>query len=145
MAWREAASMLVALASASYQLPHGTLPDIRHRAPRPTLGFFEDMKKGFDVGMGSAEPREESAKGAPAASFFEELKKSLINAAPTAEERVAARVRAGEGVVWSADFSRVWMATKGMPQGEITVAEALEISEELSIPIPAEVEARLVD
>merc|ERR1712086_923639 len=48
------------------------------------------------------------------------------------------------GVVWSADFSRVWMATKGMPQGEITVAEALEISEELSIPIPAEVEATLV-
>ena len=43
------------------------------------------------------------------------MKKTLINAAPTEEERLEQRKRKGEGVVWSADFSRVWMSTKGAP------------------------------
>ena len=64
---------------------------------------------------------------------------------PLAEERVAARLRAGEGVVWSADFSRAWMSKKGMPIGEVSLAEALEISEELSLPVPPEVQVGRVD
>ena len=120
-----------ALAAAAYQLPHGGLPaGARHRAPRPALGFFEDMKRGFDAGMdpkkrmdGMAPAGEKPAgEKAPAGdggqaepSFFDAVKKMLINAAPTEEERLEERKRAGEGVVWSADFSRVWMATKGPP------------------------------
>ena len=113
-----------ALATAAYQLPHGGLP-ARHRAPRPALGFFEDMKRGFDAGM---DPKKRMNGMAPAEapapagdggqaepSFFDAVKKMLINAAPTEEERLEERKRAGEGVVWSADFSRVWMATKGPP------------------------------
>ena len=120
------AAAALSLASASYQLPHGALPAVaRHRAPSPTLGFFEDMKKGFDAGMeGTKAPegaRKEAAKApegatAPAEpSFFDTVRKTLINAAPTAEERLEERKRRGEGVVWSADFSRVWMSTKGPP------------------------------
>ena len=46
------AATALTLASASYQLPHGAPPAAaRHRAPRPSLGFFEDMKRGFDAGM----------------------------------------------------------------------------------------------
>ena len=115
-----------ALATAAFQLPHGGLPaGARHRAPRPALGFFEDMKRGFDAGM---DPKKRMDGMAPAEapapagdggqaepSFFDAVKKMLINAAPTEEERLEERKRAGEGVVWSADFSRVWMATKGPP------------------------------
>ena len=147
--------MLAALsaATASYHLDssacqprHGAFSaSARQRAPLPTLGFFESMQEGFAAGMKPGTPAEESTKASTSPSFFEAIKKSLINAAPTAEERVAARVRAGEGVVWSADFSRAWMSKKGMPIGEVSVAEALEISEELSLPVPPEVQVGRVD
>ena len=121
-----AAAAALSHASASYQLPHGALPvATRHRAPSPTLGFFEDMKRGFDAGMEGTKAPEgtkkeaanapEGAKAPAEPSFFDTLRKTLINAAPTAEERLEERKRRGEGVVWSADFSRVWMSTKGTP------------------------------
>ena len=123
---RMLAAAALSLASASYQLPHGALPvATRHRAPSPTLGFFEDMKRGFDAGMEGTKAPEgtkkeaanapEGAKAPAEPSFFDTLRKTLINAAPTAEERLEERKRRGEGVVWSADFSRVWMSTKGTP------------------------------
>ena len=118
---RMLAATALTLASASYQLPHGAPPAAaRHRAPRPSLGFFEDMKRGFDAGMeGTKSPEAakapEGAKAQAEPSFFDTLKKTLINAAPTAEEQLEQRKRRGEGVVWSADFSRVWMSTKGPP------------------------------
>ena len=97
-----------ALATAAFQLPHGGLPaGARHRAPRPALGFFEDMKRGFDAGM---DPKKRMNGMAPAEapapagdggqaepSFFDAVKKMLINAAPTEEERLEERKRAGEG------------------------------------------------
>ena len=110
-----AAAALLAAAALAYQLPHGGLPaGARHRAPRPALGFFDDMKRGFDAGMappGAKAPAGNGGRAEP--SFFDAVKKVLINAAPTEEERLEQRKRRGEGVVWSADFSRVWMATKG--------------------------------
>jgi len=126
------------------------------RAPDPAAGFFDEMRKGFDAGKSppSSPPTEKKKSqnkflealtfvddgdtvqrisGPP--SFFQAVKAIVSPASLTIEERVAA----GEGVVWSADFSRAWKASNGFPSYELSVAEAKELLEELSLPIPAEV------
>ena len=142
--------------TAAFQLngvamPHGALPcAARSRVPVPTLGFFDEMKKGFEAGMSpsssssssssSVDATEESTT--PRDSPFGELLKKLFMPEPlTEEERIAQRIRDGEGVVWSGDYSRAWRSKNDMPQDELSIEEAKRISAELSIPLPAEVEA----
>ena len=137
------------------------------RAPTPSAGFFDELKEGFDGGLTppsspspSTPPSEEEKKkkkksqnkflaaltflddgdtaGASsgnAPSLFNAIKALVSPESLTVEERVAA----GEGVVWSGDFSRAWRATNGFPNTELSVAEAKELLEELSLPIPPEV------
>ena len=49
------------------------------------------------------------------------------------------QIAAGEGVLFSADYSRAWRSKKQMPQDEISLEEAKEILAELGLPIPEEV------
>ena len=117
------------------------------RVRLPSAGFFDEMKKGFEAGMGSGAPPSASPPSSPAEpeaksspgdfSFFNMIKSVLSPEDMTPAERVAA----GEGVVWSASYTRAWRAKNGMPQDELSVEEAKELSEELSIPIPPEVDA----
>ena len=75
------------------------------------------------------------ASSGDALSFFDAIKAVVSPASLTPEERVAA----GEGVVWSGDYSRAWRAKNGFPSTELSVAEAKELLNELSLPIPPEV------
>ena len=120
----------------------------RIRAPIATLGFFDEMKKGFEAGMGAsstpqppppAKPVEADKESAP--SFFDEIKKgiSAAFAEPTPEERKAS----GEGVVWSADYSRCWRSMNQMPQNELSLEEGKELAELLDVEIPPEALARM--
>ena len=140
----------VTLAAPRASSPH-------RRAPDPSAGFFDEMRKGFDAGKSppSSPPTEKKksknkflaaltfvddgdtagASSGDAPSFFQAVKAIVSPASMTIEERVAA----GEGVVWSADFSRAWKATNGFPSYELSVAEAKDLLEELSLPIPPEV------
>ena len=133
----------------AYQLPCGVPPLVaRSRVRTPTLGFFDDLKEGFESGMSANQPRERQDAQSravddaqPAASIFNGIKGLVAGLSPkelTEEERIEERKRAGEGVVWSADYSRAWRAKKGMPQDEISLEEARMIATELSIPIPGE-------
>ena len=197
VAWLVVAAACFLSSTAAFQLngvamPHGALPcAARSRAPAPTLGFFDEMKKGFEAGMpspsssssGSADATEES-DGPPQLSFFDQMKQgfeagtspSAASSSPaspadateesatpsdspsmlgemlkkifmpeplTEEEQIAQRIADGEGVVWSADYSRAWRSKKDMPQDELSVEEAIELSALLSVPLPAEVEERL--
>ena len=89
-----------------------------------------------------AEPRAEAEQGP---SFLGELIKGVsaaLGGEPLSpEEEIAARLKAGEGVVWSADYSRIWRSKNGMPQEELTLEEGRLLAEELSIPLPAELDA----
>ena len=111
----------------------------------PTLGFFDDMKKGFEAGLASSSSSstqptaQRSKKAAAPSSFFDGLTKAFSTEQPTEEELIEERKRAGEGVLWSAGYGRAWRSKNGMPQDEISVEEAKRISVELSIPIPDEV------
>ena len=135
--------MLVVCAGPAYQLPHGAVP----RAPQfrmpsaPSASFFDDLKKGLEAGMSSPS----SSPSEPTTSIFDELKQSIGNALnpvpPTDEERIAQRIQAGEGVLWSVDGSRAWRSKNGMPQDEISLEEGKRIALELSIALPPEVEA----
>jgi peptidyl-prolyl cis-trans isomerase C len=132
-------------------------PATRARVCSPSLNFFDELKKGFEAGMSSPSSSSgekvptssnsaESEKVPASNSLFQELLDGVSAAIsfeqPTEEERIAARIKAGEGVVWSADYSRAWRSKNGMPQEELSVEEGMQVSDELSIPIPAEVEAR---
>mmetsp|Transcript_45307 Transcript_45307/g.148578 ORF Transcript_45307/g.148578 Transcript_45307/m.148578 type:complete len:420 (-) Transcript_45307:98-1357(-) len=115
----------------------------------PALGFFDDLKKGFEAAGASNAPPAEEPEGqagappaAPAPTFLGALKSGLAGLVKeqTEEERLAERIRSGEGVVWSCDYSRAWRAVKGMPQDELSLVESVELARELSTPIPNEVE-----
>ena len=105
------------------------------------------MKKGFEAaGMSSSssssnsvQPSDKVATSPP--SIVDQFKKVFAAEPLTEAELIAERIRDGEGVLWSAGYGRAWRSKKGMPQDEITVEEAKRLSEELSIPIPAEVDA----
>lgn len=140
---RVVAAVCIVASTAAYQphvLPHGA---VRARSRVITLGFFDEMKKGFEAGMGS--PSSSSPPPSPveqqsaSPSIFESLK-NLVNPEPlTEEEIIAKRIKAGEGVVWSADYSRAWRSKKGMPQDELSMEEAKQIAQELGVEIPKEV------
>jgi len=115
----------------------------------PALGFFDDLKKGFEAAGASNAPPAEEPEGqagappaAPVPTFLGALKSGLAGLVKeqTEEERLAERIRSGEGVVWSCDYSRAWRAVKGMPQDELSLVESVELARELSAPIPNEVE-----
>ena len=193
VAWLVFAAACFLSSTAAFQLNGVAMPPraARSRAPAPTLGFFDEMKKGFEAGMpspsssssGSADATEES-DGPPKLSFFDQMKQgfeagtspSASSSSPaspadateesatpsdspsmlgemlkkifmpeplTEEEQIAQRIADGEGVVWSADYSRAWRSKKDMPQDELSVEEAIELSALLSVPLPAEVEERL--
>ena len=110
------------------------------------------MKKGFEAGMGAdSSPPPRAAKPAPKAdtepSFFDELLQGISAALSpepeTEEEKIAARIKAGEGVVWSADYSRCWRSMNKMPQNELSLEEGKELAELLDVEIPPEALARM--
>ena len=49
---------------------------------------------------------------------------------------IAQRIRDGEGVIWSADYSRAWRGKDDIPGEEISVKEAKNICRELGLEIP---------
>ena len=132
------------------------------RVLSPSAGFFDEMKEAFDFAMGNPESAPSSAPPPPtetkrktgnkffdaltfvddgdtagmssgnAPSFLDAIKAVVSPGSLTPEERVAA----GEGVVWSADYSRAWKAKNGFPSTELSIAEAKELLEELSLPVP---------
>ena len=123
--------------AAAYVLPSPAArciaaADHSHRARGPTLGFFEDLKKGFDAGQA------QTSKGdsKPKKPFWSGFTQPGGGADPTWSQPDS-----GEGVLWSIDFSRAWRSKNDMPQEELTVAEAKQLCEELSIPIPPEVQS----
>lgn len=136
--------------AVAYQLPHGTILAKRHRAPIASMNFFDEMKKGFEAGMGTSSSSESppSSSAAPqqeappssSPSFFQQLVDAVSPTPMTEDEEREARLAAGEGVVWSADYSRAWLAKKGMPQGEVSLDEAKQICSELRIPLPEQVQ-----
>jgi len=137
------------LTAAPYQLRAAPACVPAARASPPALGFFDDLKKGFEAAGASSAPPAEDPEGqagappaAPAPTFLEALKSGLAGLVEeqTEEERLAERIRSGEGVVWSCDYSRAWRAVKGMPQDELSLVESVELARELSVPIPDEVE-----
>ena len=102
------------------------------------MGFFEDLKKGFEAGSASV-PKDAGRREQPgedaAPSFLDGLLKGFMP--KTEEEILAERIKRGEGVVWSADASRAWRAINGMPRDEISLEESKQLAAELSIPLPA--------
>ena len=117
---------LLVSSTASYHCPHGFHswpPAVHHRrAAAPSLGFFDEMKKGFNAGMATSQslPQpegsvEQQAKESQSNNMLSQFLSAVLPSPKTEEEWIAERIRKGEGVVWSADFSRVWMATKGPP------------------------------
>ena len=133
----------MSLQAAAYQLPPTfRSPHFAIRGPGPRLGFFDDMRKGFDAASFSSASRSNSDENGECTDNAPNVLLDKLATAfrePTAEEKLASRKAAGEGVVWSADYTRAWRSTKGMPQGEISLEEAKRIALELSIPMPAEV------
>ena len=137
--------------STAYQLGASSMAARSpHRVPHAVqLNFFEEMKKGFEAGMGSPSAADEPTAASPAVEkkeekgFLFQLVNSIIGEPPTEEELIAKRIERGEGVVWSVDHSRAWSAIKGMPQQELTLEESKLLAEELSVPVPEEVLERL--
>jgi hypothetical protein len=127
----------------------------------PPQGFLDDFKEGFAAAQpqSSLPPPTQTASppadSQPKENFVVGLMKSLF-AEPTEEERIAARIRAenrekerknqeiaqrirdGEGVIWSADYSRAWRGKDDIPGEEISVKEAKNICRELGLEIPPE-------
>lgn len=138
----------LSVVSAGYQLPRvSNASPAACRARAPTLGFFDDMKKGFEAGMASSSdslPQPQVDKGkteAPSSSIFDGLRNAFFPEPLTQEEEIAERKKRGEGVVWSGGYARAWKSVNGLPQEEITVQEAKDISRELGIEIPAALES----
>lgn len=146
----------LSVVSAGYQLPRvsnaspaAPIALAACRARAPTLGFFDDMKKGFEAGMASSSssdslPQPQVDKGkteAPSSSIFDGLRNAFFPEPLTQEEEIAERKKRGEGVVWSGGYARAWKSVNGLPQEEITVQEAKDISRELGIEIPAALES----
>lgn len=142
----------LSVVSAGYQLPRvsnaspaAPIALAACRARAPTLGFFDDMKKGFEAGMASDSlPQPQVDKGkteAPSSSIFDGLRNAFFPEPLTQEEEIAERKKRGEGVVWSGGYARAWKSVNGLPQEEITVQEAKDISRELGIEIPAALES----
>ena len=145
-------AVFIASAAAYSPTPHGSLSratrsvvsQSRTRTRVPVAGFFEDMKKGFEAGQAqssSPSPPAPPSSSTPAGpqSLFDGLKKAFNPTPLTPEELIAERLRAGEGVLWSTDYSRAWRGKNDMPQDELTLDEAKGLCKELGIPIPPEV------
>ena len=100
-------------------------------APSSSSGSSTDLPVNSD--------NDPSSKPNFLAELIDSISTAITPESETEEDRIAARIAAGEGVVWSADYSRAWKSKKGMPQDEVSVQEGKRLSEELSIPIPTEV------